>query len=230
MYKKYRSDYQINLILTGEASEEIKSRVKSAKFDERLALLGLLIGGVTEELKNVCFKEEISAELLRIIKIARTKLAVPNASVEKVLACQVEDVQGMLERGKKASTLSQSKQNVYLEVIDILYSIISLVENSEEKSGDVFKVIKTEYDKHLKTLKNVSADAGTTLSNVFKFCEEVFGDGQEMLILVTELTINYYGTRFIARYGCKEYFEHNKELLFYERQKEIISEIEKLDL
>ena len=50
------------------------------------------------------------------------------------------------------------------------------------------------------------------------------------LKLVTELTISYYGARFISRYGCKEYFAHNKELLFYERQKEIIAELEKLDL
>lgn len=33
-----------------------------------------------------------------------------------------------------------------------------------------------------------------------------------------------------CRYGCKEYFNHNKELLFYERQKEIITKIETLDL
>ena len=51
-----------------------------------------------------------------------------------------------------------------------------------------------------------------------------------MLILVTELTINYYTAHFISRYGCKEYFAHNKQLLFYERQKEIITELEKLEL
>ena len=55
------------------------------------------------------------------------------------------------------------------------------------------------------------------------------GEGQELLILVTELTISCYGARFISRYGCKEYFAHNKELLFYERQKEIITELEKLE-
>jgi hypothetical protein len=58
----------------------------------------------------------------------------------------------------------------------------------------------------------------------------VFGDGQEMLILVTELTISYYGAHFISRYGCQEYFSHNKELLFYERQKEILTELESLEL
>ena len=51
-----------------------------------------------------------------------------------------------------------------------------------------------------------------------------------MLILVTELSISYYGANFISRYGCKEYFAHNKELLFYERQKEIIAEIEEMEL
>ena len=53
---------------------------------------------------------------------------------------------------------------------------------------------------------------------------------QDVLILVTELTISYYGARFISRYGCKEYFSHNKELLFYERQKEIIRQLESLEL
>ena len=65
---------------------------------------------------------------------------------------------------------------------------------------------------------------------MFKFCEDVFRDGQEMVILVTELTISYYGAHFISRYGCKEYFDHNKELLFYERQKEIITELESIEL
>ena len=79
-------------------------------------------------------------------------------------------------------------------------------------------------------LKKHAEEAGQKLSNMFKFCEDVFEEGQEMVILVTELTISSYGARFISRYGCKEYFAHNKELLFYERQKEIITELENLEL
>ena len=79
-------------------------------------------------------------------------------------------------------------------------------------------------------MKKHAEEAGRKLTNMFKFCDSVFGEGQEMIILVTELTINYYGSRFIGRYGCTEYFKHNKELLFYERQKDIISELEKLDI
>ena len=44
------------------------------------------------------------------------------------------------------------------------------------------------------------------------------------------MTVSPYSANFISRYGCKEYFAHNKELLFYERQQEILSQLEELDL
>ena len=93
-----------------------------------------------------------------------------------------------------------------------------------------FAALKADFDRRSKEIKKLAADAGKKLSNLFVFCEEVFPDGQEMLILVTELTVSRYCARFISRYGCKEYFAHNKELLFYERQKDIIGELEQLEL
>ena len=59
---------------------------------------------------------------------------------------------------------------------------------------------------------------------------EAFSDGQEMLIFVTDLTASSYAAQFIAHYGCPEYFKHNKELLLYERQLEIVKELEVFDL
>lgn len=51
-----------------------------------------------------------------------------------------------------------------------------------------------------------------------------------MLIFVTELTLSTTAAKFIGRYGSPEYFKHNKELLFYERQQEIITELDNLNL
>ena len=103
-------------------------------------------------------------------------------------------------------------------------------QNYYNRINDAFKKIKGLYDKKITAFKNKAANASEKMSNVFKFCEDVFSCyGQEVLILVTELTINYYCAKFISRYGCPEYFKHNKELLFYERQKEIIRELEILD-
>jgi len=41
--------------------------------------------------------------------------------------------------------------------------------------------------------------------------------------------MNPHTARFISRFGNNEYFKHNKELLFHERQKELILEIENLN-
>ena len=95
---------------------------------------------------------------------------------------------------------------------------------------EAFGLIKDRFDRRTGQLRTRANNAGRALSNVFRFCEDVYGEGQEILILVTELTISHYGAHFISRYGCKEYFAHNKELLFYERQKEIIRKLDNLDL
>lgn len=50
-----------------------------------------------------------------------------------------------------------------------------------------------------------------------------------MLVIVTELTANCHSAAYISGFGCKEYFEHNKELMFFERQQEITMEFEKLE-
>ena len=99
-----------------------------------------------------------------------------------------------------------------------------------EDFGKAFKIAKDLYDRRITALKEQASNAGQKISNAFDFCEDVFADGQEILIFVTELTANYYCAKFISHYGCDKYFKHNKELLFYERRKEIIQELELLDL
>ena len=144
---------------------------------------------------------------------------------------QIEGIRKGIERGKLASTMSVDTQYACHGTIAMLEDMLILLGQKMPADGTVaFKLLKGEFDKHTKALKKQAADAGKQLSNAFVFCQEVFGEGQEMLILVTELTISQYGARFISRYGCKEYFSHNKELLFYERQKEIITQLETLEL
>ena len=93
-----------------------------------------------------------------------------------------------------------------------------------------FTLLKADFDRRTGELKKSAAAGGRQLSNLFAFCEAAFGDGQELLILVTELTVSHICARFIGRYGCKEYFQRNRELLFYERQLQLLKELGELDL
>ena len=93
-----------------------------------------------------------------------------------------------------------------------------------------FELLKKEFNSLTNKLTEQTNEVGEKLSNVFSFFEEVFGEGQEILIFITELTAGYYSSRFISRYGCEEYFKYNKDMLFYERQQEIIEKIDELSL
>lgn len=231
LFNKYKSDYQIDTILNGKASSDIKRRAQNAKFEERLALLGLLLDSITENLREVCLREKSTTELLTSLKNVRMELSRPGADAITSVNKQISAINKRIETGKLASTLSPDDAYVLKNTVLVLEAMAA--EQSEKaitNPTEAFKVIKASFDNITKELKKLADAAGKKLSNAFIFCEEVFGEGQEILILVTELTISYYGAHFISRYGCKEYFNHNKELLFYERQKEIIQQLESFEL
>ena len=231
LFNKYKSDYQVDKILAGKTPAEIKDRAKVAKFDERLALLGLLLDAITDELKKVNLSEQTLTELLNALKNVRMELARPKADAVAAVQKQISNLEKKIQTGKLASTLSADNEYACRSAMAALEDMTAMLKEKVPSDGtEAFKLLKSEFDKRTKVLKKQADTAGKQLSNVFIFCEEVFNEGQEMLILVTELTISYYGAHFISRYGCKEYFNHNKELLFYERQKEIIRELENLEL
>lgn len=231
LFQKYKSDYQVDKILAGKAPMEIMDRAKAARFDERLALLGLLLDAITGELKQVCLSEQALTELLNTLKNVRLELARPSADAAASVQKQIGVLEKKIQTGKLASTLSADAEYACRSAISALEDMgVMLQEKAPTDPAAAFQLLKESFDSRTKALKKQANAAGKQLSNVFVFCEEVFGEGQELLILVTELTISYYGAHFISRYGCKEYFNHNKELLFYERQKEIITELEKLEL
>ena len=231
LFNKYRSDYQVDKILDGTAPLEIKNRAIAAKFDERLSLLGLILDAVSAETKKVFLTEQVMLELLKTLKEIKGVLPSINSNGIDMVEGHIENIKNKIHLGKVSSTLSENSEYALHGTIAILEEIKGkLSAEKPENGGLAFDIIKGVFDKKKAEMKSIANEVSMKLSNVFAFSEEVFKDGQEMLILVTELTRNYYCSYYISRYGCREYFAHNKELLFYERQKEIIQEIEALDL
>ncbi len=52
LYNKYKNDYKIEEILSGETSEKAREKAGTASFDERLSLLGMLIDKVQGEIRD----------------------------------------------------------------------------------------------------------------------------------------------------------------------------------
>ena len=211
LYNKYRSDYQVASILAGNASDEIRQRAAKAPFDERLSLLGLLLDSVCGEIRAVMEWDDVIAALHAILKEVKV-----GASMEEKLRQQEEQMERNLRRG----SLSPEKEERYQRIFAFLQAHI--------KAGSDFDAIRAAFQQEVASMRAAAQAAGVQLENLFAFAETVWTGGQELLILVTELTVHYHAARFIARYGCEAYYRHNQELMFYQRKTAIIRELEQL--
>ena len=232
LYNKYKSDYQVADILAGNASDSIRKRAKDARFDERLSLLGLLIDSVNGDIRRAVETDNAILENLRILKKVKADLSDPSRNYVTVLHRYADAERKALQNGEKANSIDYETRYSYNYVIRFLETTLESMARAGNIQGnaDAFKHIKSAYNNTVKAHKESITGIKNTLSNLFAFVEEVFEDGQEMLILVTELTVRYYCARFISKFGCAEYFKHNQNLLFYERKQELLSEISELGL
>ena len=229
LFNKYRSDYQVDEILAGNASEDILERAMKAGFDERLSLIGLLLDAVTEEIKIVINGKKELEYLMQILKQFRVQIAKSSQSpVDILYALRTEELK-KLDSGKKAGSLSHDKEQQMLSVLDMLDAYQDMIA-AESDGMQAFAMLKTDFDYRVAQMKQSGKEKGVLLDNVFTFCETAFVDGHELLILVTELTTNPYTAKYISEYGCEKYFAHNQELLFYERQKKLMQELNVLEL
>ncbi|MBQ3865311.1 MAG: AAA family ATPase [Clostridia bacterium] len=229
LWEKYRSDYQVEDILSGKASEAIRARAKVAKFDERLTLIGLMMDKIKQAAGNLQRQGEVLSDLIAPLRELKTMPSFGDGA-GAFLRKKAAEKRAAAEKGRLASSLSPAQQRTLLNSAKVLEELAEELA-AQGPGKDPFAAVKAAYDGKVKAMRRKGGDTKAILENVFAFCEEVFGsDSREILILVTELTVDRACVAFLSRFGCDAYFRHNKELLFYERKKELIREIEVLDL
>lgn len=227
LWLKYKSDYQVDKILDGKASEEIRQRAKNGTFDERISLTGLLTDAIVGDIRPVMQDRSMLEKSMNILKAVRVNYTGRGKSVEKLIYDAMEKEQKKLQQGLTAGIVTREQEAISRNLTAFLKEIIGAAASNGAK--DPMAAIKELFDQRVKNLKTQAEIAGKHLENMFAFAEDVFGEGQEMLIIVTELTTIPYAAHFIAQYGCPAYFRHNKDLLFYERQTQVLREIDSLE-
>lgn len=233
LYQKYKKDYQVHQILAGKDDASIRKRAKNAGFDERLSLIGLLLDAIQIEIRENIENEEALRKLLLTLK--ELKLAMfetqetQQPAVLDLLRSNWESLQKMLEREDTAKSISSAERNEYQMVIETLQQDAKAI-HMKDISGpkEAFLLIKEDFDGKVSAMKEKRSEISRKLSNLFAFVENIFGANNEMLVLVTDLTVNYNSAKFISRCGCKEYDKYNKKFQIYERQQEISDAVEKL--
>ncbi|MBQ8975617.1 MAG: AAA family ATPase, partial [Oscillospiraceae bacterium] len=118
LFNKYRSDYQIESILNGQASEETVKKAKDAKFDERLTVIGLLLDTIGVELKNVMLSDELLQGQLASLKEIKKNIEI--YTVTDALNMQIRQLNRAIEVGQKAGNLSNEQLRQQKRLIAVL--------------------------------------------------------------------------------------------------------------
>lgn len=213
LYRKYQSDYQVEEILCGTVSEEITKRAANAKFDERLSLISLVLSSLEDQIKETVRFEDGMKNVIREMKgksepfketLEENRIRWYRQSMETAAASEVE------------TALATEK---------IYTSLIQALDHNDSR-----ETLKKELAARLDSLKKMNAAAQSSLENVFVFMEKAFDKGQEMLILVSELTIRPDIARYIYSHGCEKYYQYNDRLLFEDQKSGLSERIEALNL
>lgn len=236
LYQKYKKDYHVEEILAGNYQEDTVKKAEAAPFDERLSLLGMLLDRVQGEIREVMETSAYLSDVIRPLKAVRAALQKQEeeALAQQVLSILQKQEEGrskLLESMQKANSLSDQEKRKHKAVIRFLQEAQKEVVGELPLSGAAaFALVKKKFDAQVAEMKAETEKVQGRLHQMFGFVDRAFAGGNEMLILVTELTVNDSSSRFIAMFGCPDYQKHNEELMLSERQGNLQKEIADLEL
>ena len=148
------------------------------------------------------------------------------ASVSGILSRLKEEFTDARESRKKARMLSVKEERIGRAAANALQELLRHL--AKTASGDIdgdYGIVKAWFSEREKARKEMVRMTDAHISNAFRFVKLVHGEGQEMVIFLSELASGYYTMKFINEHGNEEYFRYNELLLLKDRRRKLQEEI-----
>lgn len=232
LYRKYRQDYHVQEILDGNPDKDVVKRAKKAGFDERLSLMGLLLDALQLQIRENMELESALKKLLPVLRDMKTVIQEnPGGDIFQLMEKKISEVSAEEMSLDQANALSDSARRDYNMVLHTLRECEKQLKLHDiTDAQEAFAYVREQYNVQVSQMKAKNESISAQLSNLFAFVEKQFGEGNEMLVLVTDLTVNDASARFIAENGCEDYFKYSQKFRIDERQREIEEAVEQLDV
>ena len=233
LYQRYKRDYNIIDILEGRSGGAVAKAGKAA-FDERLSLLGMLLDAVQGQMKEVMEQAAFLTDLRNLLKGMGSMAGQAECSKELILSRLEDLVQGrrkLLESLRSANSLSEETRRKHRNVLRFLEEGRRELQVRGIREGiEAYDFLKQRFQEEVADMKRETNQTKDRLHALFSFVEEAFGQGNEMLILLTELTANSDSAGFIASFGSPDYARFSEEMMLTRRGDSLRERIAELDL
>lgn len=187
LYMKYKDRYDVESILNGNYDKYI-TKLENAKFDEKLAVIQLLIDYINNKIEE--YNVEVDA-------------------LNEFKAINKEDFIDKIVILEKEAKEKKSKK---------LIRLILMIKNNEdcEKQEELNAIMKNNIIKYIEMS--------------LEFLDKSFGKTQELYLYLVNILNNVNLIMFISRNRVVKFFEYNSLLVNNTKNKEIMKQIDSLNM
>ena len=230
LYYKYRDDYGVEEILAGQVKPAVYARLLNAPFDERLSLVSLILSGLNTRFTASRQADAVADACYAFLREAKQGFSTLPADIPDgeltLFAQMVTDYDAETQRQRAAGLLSHDALNTRLQVYAALRSWDAELRRANAVSTQpAFDLLRTQFQSLAEARDQAQEAASAALEAAFDFMENAFAESQEMVVFVTELTLNPASHAFITENGCDRYFRYNKDLLLDHRKAALQQEL-----
>lgn len=198
------------------------------KLLESLQAAGALSDGDRRKHKNVIrFLQDAHREL-RAQGIARSGIHGDTQSIAH------GDAQNIVRRDIHGDAQRIAQGDIHGDTQSIARSIAQShppsIDQGDGEGQAAYGFLKECFQAKVAGMKRGTEKAQSRLHALFSFVQEAFAQGNEMLILLTELTANSASSQFIATFGSPDYARLSQDMMLAGRRDELRERIAALDL
>ena len=230
LYYKYRDDYGVEEILAGQAKPAVFARLLQAPFDERLSLVSLLLAGLDTRFTASLQADAVADACYAFLRETKKALAtlpedIPDGSAE-LFSQQIKDYETETQQKRDAGLLGKAELTNRLQVQAALHQWEGELRRANAAgTQEAFELLRGQFQTLADDREKAQQTASAALEAAFDFMEQAFAESQEMVVFVTELTVNPASHRFLTENGCERYFKYNKDLLLDHRKAALQQEL-----
>ncbi len=230
LFTKYRSDYQVGAILSGNASEDIRARARSARLDERFALVRLILDALGSDGAETMEWERVVSIERDVLREAKPSiLAGENAAA--VVAAAADELVADARRRVEAQAAADADVRPERLAASALRDCALMCEQARVVSGDeAFAIAGKRYGEDADKLKKLTNALSSRLDNAFAFLGDVFGDGREMNAFVADLAARPALAQYLAMFGNDAFHKHNASVHAVGGKSALDARVEEFDL
>lgn len=225
LYRRYVSDYCVDDILKGTIDAAAVDKAGRASYDEKLSLVGIFSDRILGKTKDITEKSDFIQELFKLL----TAIKNGDKEIPVMLQLMIEARHKNIDSKTKAGAYNDMEKRKDKNIVSFLTNANKQVNGITDRD-DAFDIIKQSFGDKKQDLMDDVQNTTKSLDSVLEFMQVAFGEGNELVLFLTELTVDKSTSIFLANFGNKKYSELSKKLMLDDPSDKIMQMIDRLDL